>query len=385
MNRTNEYLMRICKEFFNVDKIRDIKELNGGNINETYLVIFDNCRYVLQQLNGHVFYSPQGVMNNTRLILDHIRNKMIYEGEDPANCLTLIQTKLGQDIAIVDDEYWRVTKYIANGVSYEKVKSPDHFYECGRGVGIFQKQLSDFHTRLLDDSIRHFHDTPYRYERFKETLKINKFNRVELCTEEINQIKKYSKEFKIITEKINDKEIPRRVTHNDTKSSNIMLDKDTGKYLSIIDLDTVMKGSVLYDYGDALRFGASTAKEDEIDLSKVGVDLDLVKAFTEGFLLEIKPKEHQHSEKDITPMEISLLYQGFKTMTVELAMRFLADYLEGDHYFRTDKKRPNHNLERARNQLRLAKEIEKNEKNIKKIINEILIKLDYDKTYLINI
>lgn len=385
MSRTNEYLMKVCKEFFNVDKIRDIKELSGGNINETYLVTFDNCRYVLQQLNSHVFYSPQGVMNNTRLILDHISKKMIYEGEDPANSLILVQTRYGQDIAIIDDEYWRVTKYINNAISYERIESTDHFYECGRGVGIFQNLLSDFHTRLLDDSIRHFHDTPYRYERFKETLKINKFDRVELCKEEIKQIKKYSKDFKIITEKIINKEIPRRVTHNDTKSSNIMLDKDTGKYLTIIDLDTVMKGSILYDYGDALRFGASTAKEDETDLTKVGVNLDLVRAFTEGFLLEMKPAKNKYSKKDITPIEISLLYQGFRIMTIELAMRFLADYLEGDHYFRVDKKRPNHNLERARNQLQLVKEIEKNEKNIKELINEILIKLGYDKSYLITI
>lgn len=384
MRRTKEYLLRVCKEFFNTDNILNIKEITGGHINETYEIQFKECRYVLQQLNGHVFYSPQGVMNNTRLILDHIKKKLIYEGLNPNNSLTLIKTKYDQDIAIVDDEYWRVTEYIENGISYENIESPKHFYECGRGVGKFQNVLSDFHTRLLDDSIRHFHDTPWRFERFEESKKVNKLDRVSTCKKEIRTIEKYSKIFDTITSKIKRGEIPRRVTHNDTKSSNIMLDKNTGKFLTIIDLDTVMKGSLLYDYGDALRFGASTAKEDEIDLSKVKVDLKLVEAFTEGFLEELKPNSTD-SFKSITPLEVKLFYDGFKIITLECAMRFLMDYIEGDHYFRIDSNRPTHNLERARTQLALVKEIEKNEIKIKKIINSILKKLKYDDSYLVNI
>ena len=174
MRRTEEYILKVCKEFFNIDNIIGIKEITGGHINETYEIEFKECRYVLQQLNGHVFYSPQGVINNTRLIIDHIRKKLIYNGHNPRNCLTLVKTKYDQDIAIIDDEYWRVTEYIENGISYDHIESPFHFYECGRGIGKFQNMLSDFHTRLLDDSIRHFHDTPWRYERFKEALKVNK-------------------------------------------------------------------------------------------------------------------------------------------------------------------------------------------------------------------
>lgn len=385
MRRTEEYILKVCKEFFNIENIIGIKEITGGHINETYEIEFKECRYVLQQLNGHVFYSPQGVMNNTRLILDHIRKKLIYNGHNSRNCLTLVKTKYDQDIAIVDDEYWRVTEYIENGISYEHIESPIHFYECGRGVGKFQNMLSDFHTRLLDDSIRHFHDTPWRYERFKEAIKVNKFDRVSNCKKEIRQIASYSKDFDIITSKIINGDIPRRVTHNDTKSSNIMLDKNTGKFLTIIDLDTVMKGSLLYDYGDALRFGASCAKEDETDLKKVGVNLKLVEAFTEGFLEELKPRENVDCYKPITPLEVLLFYQGFRIITIECAMRFLMDYIEGDHYFRIDKTRPEHNLERARNQLKLAKEIEKNEMKIKKIINKLLIKLHYDNSYLIKL
>ncbi len=167
--------------------------------------------------------------------------------------------------------------------------------------------------------------------------------------------------------------------------NNIMLDQNTGKFLTIIDLDTVMKGSLLYDYGDALRFGASYAKEDETDLKKVGVNLKLVEAFTEGFLEELKPRDNVNCYKPITPLEVLLFYQGFRIITIECAMRFLMDYIEGDHYFRIDKSRPEHNLERARNQLKLAKEIEKNEMKIKRIINKLLIKLHYDNAYLIKL
>lgn len=387
MRRSIEYIKKVCKEFFNVDNIIDIKELTGGHINETYEICFEKCRYVLQQLNSYVYYSPQGVMNNTRLIIDHITKKVIYEGKDPRrSVLTLIKTRYDQDIAIVDDEYWRCTEFIEDGIGYDKVPNADVFYQIGRAVGNFQELLSDFHTRILDDTIKHFHDTPYRYNYFLRKIKLDECNRVKECKKEIKFVKDRAKVMDTITSRLEQRIIPRRVTHNDTKSSNVMLDKKTGEFLCLIDLDTVMKGSLLYDYGDALRFGASTALEDEVDLSKVGIDLDLFRAFTEGFLLEMKPKENEENPiKQISKEEIRLLYEGYHIITLELAMRFLTDYLQGDRYFRIDPTRPKHNLERARNQFKLVYEIEKNEKVLKQIINEILIKLDYDKDNLIEI
>ncbi len=386
MARSKEYLMRVCKEFFNVEKIIEIRELGGGHINETYEVIFKDYRYVLQQLNSVVFFSPLGVMNNIRLVTDHIKKKVVYEGKNPKRAvLTLIKTRFDQDIAIVDNEYWRCVEYIDGGVGYDLVPDAKTFYEVGRAVGNFQNLLSDFHTRLIDDPIKNFHDTPKRYENFLKVIKVDEFSRVSECEEEINYIKQRKSTLNVITSKLEDKSIPRRVTHNDTKSSNVMIDEKTGEYLCLIDFDTVMKGSLVYDYGDALRFGASTALEDETDLNKVGINFEYFEAFTEGFLLEMKPDitSGKVYEKPISKEEINLLYEGYYIITLELAMRFLEDYLMGDIYFRIKEGRPKHNLERARNQLKLVNEIEKNEKKLKDIINSCLIKLGYEEDNLI--
>ena len=386
MARSKEYLMRVCKEFFNVEKIVEIRELSGGHINETYEVIFKDYRYVLQQLNSVVFFSPLGVMNNIRLVTDHIKKKVVYEGKNPKrSVLTLIKTRYDQDIAIVDNEYWRCVEYIDGGVGYDLVPDAKTFYEVGRAVGNFQNLLSDFHTRLIDDPIKNFHDTPKRYENFLRVIKVDEFNRVSECENEINYIKQRKSSLNVITSKLEDKSIPRRVTHNDTKSSNVMIDKKSGEYLCLIDFDTVMKGSLVYDYGDALRFGASTALEDETDLNKVGINFEYFEAFTEGFLLEMKPDSTSGKvyEKPISKEEINLLYEGYYIITLELAMRFLEDYLMGDIYFRIKEGRPKHNLERARNQLKLVNEIEKNEKKLKDIINSCFIKLGYEEDNLI--
>lgn len=388
MRRSIEYLYRVCKEYFNTENIESIREMTGGHINETYEVCFKDYRYVLQQINANVFYSPIGVMNNIRLITDHIRKKIVYAGKNPnRSVLTLIKTRYDQDLAIVDDEYWRCMEFIEGGVGYNKVPNADVFYQIGRGVGNFQDLLSDFHTRLLDDPIKNFHNTPRRYVHLTRAIKLDEYDRVKECKKEINFIKKRKDGLDIITSKIENGTIPRRVTHNDTKSSNIMLDEKTGEFLCLIDFDTVMKGSLLYDYGDALRFGASTAEEDETNLDIVCIDLELFEAFTKGFLLELKPSinDIKTLNKSITKEEIELLYEGFRIITFELGMRFLTDYLSGDKYFRTNKDRPRHNLERAKNQLKLVKEIEDNEVNIKQIINKLLIELQYEEEYLINI
>ena len=385
MNRSKEYLMRVCKEFFNTNNIVDIREMSGGHINETYEIVFKEYRYILQQLNAKVFYSPLGVMNNIRLVTDHIKKKVVYEGKNPKRAvLTLIKTRFDQDIAIVDDEYWRCVEYIEDGIGYELVPNEKVFYEVGRAVGNFQNLLSDFHTRLLDDPIKNFHDTPKRYKGFIKTVKFDEFNRVCECQEEIDYIISRENTLSKITDSLENKLIPRRVTHNDTKCSNVMIDANTGEYLCLIDFDTVMKGSLVYDYGDALRFGASTALEDETNLEKVGINFDYFTAFTEGFLLELNPNNNV-SQKAISKEEIKLLYDGYYIITLELAMRFLEDYLLGDKYFRIKENRPKHNLERARNQLKLVSEIEQNEKKLKEIINQILLKLGYDNENLIEI
>ena len=388
MARSKKELMRVCKEFFNVNNIVEIRELGGGHINETYEIIFKDYKYILQQLNAKVFYSPLGVANNIRLITEHIKKKVRYEGKNPKRAvLSLVKTRYDQDIAIVDEEYWRCFEFIDGGKAYDLVPSAEVFYEVGRAIGNFQRLLSDFHTRLLDDPIKNFHDTPKRYKGFLRVIKIDEYNRVSECQEEIKFIQEREQILDKITKSLEEKNIPRRVTHNDTKCSNVMIDEETGEYLCLIDFDTVMKGSLVYDYGDALRFGASTALEDEIDLTKVGINLDYFRAFTEGFLIEMKPDDNNvsQSNKPICKEEINLLYEGYHIITLELAMRFLQDYIIGDKYFRTKSDRPKHNLERARNQIKLVQEIEKNEKRIKEIINECLAKLGYNKDNFIEI
>lgn len=388
MARSKEYLMRVCKEFFNTNNIVEIRELGGGHINETYEVLFKDYRYVLQQLNAKVFYSPLGVMSNIRLITDHIKKKVVYEGKNPKrSVLTLIKTRYDQDIAIVDDEYWRCVEYIDGGIGYDLVPNAEVFYEVGRAVGNFQNLLSDFHTRILDDPIKNFHDTPKRYKNFIRVVKVDEHGRANECQEEIKFITDRESTLNVITSSLENHIIPRRVTHNDTKCSNVMIDEKTGEYLCLIDFDTVMKGSLVYDYGDALRFGASTALEDETDLTKVGINFDYFKAFTEGFLLEMKPTEENSNQvlKPINREEINLLYEGYRIITLELAMRFLQDYIIGDKYFRVKEGRPKHNLERARNQIKLVQEIEKNEKKLKEIINECLSKLGYSEDNFIEV
>ena len=367
--RSTASLFRVLKEFFDVDNILDISEIKTGHINSTYLVEFPDCRYILQLLNVNVFQSPFGVMNNVNLVTDHIKKRVIYEGRNlQKSVLNFVKTRYGQTLAIVDDEYWRCMEFVEGGKTYERIENEALFEEAGKAVGDFQYLLHDFHTRLLDDTIKHFHDTSYRYERFKELLKENQNNpRVEECKKEINFIKKHKGIMDYITSRIGSKEFPRRVCHNDTKMSNIMIDENTGKFMCLIDLDTVMKGSLLYDYGDALRMGASTAAEDDPDLSHVGINLRLIDAFTRGFLYETRPR---NNTVYITETEINSLYYGYLIITLELGMRFLHDYIDNDRYFKIDTNRPKHNLERARNQLKLVEEIEKYKDDIENIIKE---------------
>lgn len=367
----------VLKEYFNVNNIIDIVPYGNGHINRTYVVIFPTCRYLLQKINDNVFINPFAVMHNIELITNYVRKNIIYEGKDPRSCvLTIILNKHDQNMTFVDDEYWRCMRFIEEGETYDQTTDVNIFEEAGRAVGEFQKNLSNFRTRLLVDTIKHFHDTPYRYQTFLDIIKIDRCNRVKDCEKEISFVNNHAHQLNLITSLLEEKKIPRRVTHNDTKLNNIMISKTTGKALGLIDLDTVMKGSLLYDYGDALRIGASTAAEDEVDLSKVSIDFDLFEAFTKGYLSEVKDI--------IVDEEIKHLVDGFFMMTFEVGMRFLTDYIDGDRYFVLSEeikaKRPLLNLERAQNQFKLALEIEQNHDKLTTIVNKILKEQNYNIT-----
>ena len=367
-----EELRKVASEFVNVDKIVDIQELNGGHINSTYLVKMPEALYILQRINNFVFPSPFGVMHNITAVTEYIRKKVVYEGKDPNRAvLNVIKSRYDQDIVIRNDNYWRCLQYIDGATAYQNVKSPEMFAEIGRAIGEFQCMLTGFHTRVLDETIIHFHDTPYRYRHFLDDIKIDRVDRVSECKKEIKMIRERSKEMDWITKRIDEKIIPRRVTHNDTKPSNVLIDDKTGKAICLIDLDTVMRGSLLYDFGDAIRIGACEAEEDEVDLSKVKIRLDYFEAFTRAFLKEVKNL--------ITPEEVRGLYKCCQIIALEIAMRFLDDYINGDEYFKIS--HPKHNLERARCQLQFVKELEKNEENIKEIIRKIIAELEFGPEY----
>lgn len=370
----DQNILKVVKEYFNPAKVLNIKRFGSGHINDTYIVEFKEIKYILQKINDYVFQSPIGVMYNVELITEYIRNRVIYEGENYRNAtLTLVRSKLNQNFVIVNDEYWRCYTWI-DGKTYETTSDPEVFYEAGKAVGKFQHLLEGFHTRCLTDNIKNFHNTPYRYETFRDVVKIDDLDRANECKKEIEFIKKRASKMSVITDALAEKRIPRRVVHNDTKLNNIIFSKDSKEALCLIDLDTAMKGSLVYDYGDALRLGASTAAEDEVDLSKVNINMDLVRAFTKGFLETIK----EVIEKE----EVKLLIPGYYIMTLELGMRFLTDYLDGDQYFALNnyqkRTRPKINLERARNQLKLVEEIEKHYDELENIIKETLNELGYE-------
>lgn len=364
----------VLSEYFKLENIIDVYPYGNGHINHTYLVEFPTCKYIIQKINDDVFTNPFAVMNNIELVTSLIRKNVIYNGQDARTCvLTTILTKYGQTMAIVNDEYWRCTRFIEEGITYDYTDNPEIFEEAGRAVGLFQRHLDTFQARLLVDTIKNFHNTPNRYNTFLDTIKIDRVDRVKECLNEIDFVNERKNKIDIITKLLHERKIPRRVTHNDTKLNNIMIDKVTNKALGLIDLDTVMKGSLLYDYGDALRCGASTAEEDDVNLENVKVNMEFFKVFTRGYLSEVKGI--------IVDEEIKKLVYSFFLMCFEVGMRFLTDYIDGDRYFKLNheqkQKRPKINLERARNQLKLAYEVENNYQQLTTIVNEVLSQLGY--------
>lgn len=329
-------------------------ELQSGNINNTYHLEYreDDVthHYTLQHINGYVFKDPEGVMNNIEKVTNHLKLSLINDGIDyNRRVLELIPTNRGE-VMFRDrsGDYWRVYRFIENATAHDIVSTPDLFYEAGRGFGEFQKRLIDFPIDRLTDTIPNFHNTTRRFCAFVESTTEDRAGRVQDLEDEIEFFFARRRMMNEIVKRLRTGELSLRVTHNDTKMNNVMIDDTTGKALCVIDLDTVMPGSSLYDFGDAIRFGASTAAEDEPDVSKISLDMDKFKAFTRGFLEE--------TNGFLPKAELRLLPLGVKVLTCELAMRFLTDYMDGDLYFKV--KSPYHNLVRAHAQMKLLTDIE---------------------------
>ena len=336
-------------------EVQSIAPYGEGHINSTFLVKTSAKNYILQKINTVVFKKPENVMNNIVLVTEFI-------AKSGKMSLTVVKTKTGEPMYKNEDGCYRVYDFIEDSVTYQKAESIEIFKNAGYAFGEFQNALSKFDASLLFETIERFHDTPKRFNDFKMALENNKSGRKDTCEAEINFVLEREDTYGEIVKALAEKRIPLRVTHNDTKLNNILMDGETKMGKAVIDLDTVMPGSMLYDFGDSIRFGASTAPEDEKDLSKVNFDINLFRAYAEGFLGAVKDS--------ITEEEAKLVSYSAYLMTMECGMRFLADYLDGDTYFAT--KYPEHNLVRCRTQFKLAKEMQAQMGEMNKIVAEIL-------------
>lgn len=326
-----------------------------GHINSTYLVVYNNKgqqkRYIVQKINTKLFNNVDNLMSNIAKVCDFNRERIIKNGGNPdRESLTIIRTKDGKPYYKTEDnEYYRVYIFIEDTVAYQVVKEPKDFYYSAVAFGNFANLLSEFDASSLYEIIPNFHNTAKRFSDFKEAVKKDAFNRVKDCQKEIDFIMEREHYYNKIVDLLNSGEMPTRVTHNDTKLNNVLLDSKTGEPVCVIDLDTIMPGSLCYDFGDSIRFGCNPCSEDEKDLSKVNFSFDLYKIYLEGYMSTVKDS--------ITQIEKDNLALGAIMMTIECGMRFLADYLSGDTYFKTH--REGQNLDRARTQLKLVSDMEK--------------------------
>lgn len=315
-----------------------------GHINETYLVhTASGKRYILQKINHHIFKDVPGLMENIAAVTGFLRNRET----DPRRVLTLVPTAGGESYLQLEGGYWRVYDFVEGSICLQAPESKEDFYQSAVAFGAFQQQLQDFPAYTLHETLPNFHNTADRYRIFREVLTADPMGRAKDVQPEIEFALAREQEAATLVRMLENGQLPLRVTHNDTKLNNVMLDAATRTPLCVIDLDTVMPGLSAYDFGDSIRFGAATAAEDETDLSKMEMDLSLFRTFTEGFVSACS---------DLTAMEKRMLPMGAKLMTLECGVRFLTDYLDGDHYFATH--RPGHNLDRCRTQFKLVADME---------------------------
>ncbi len=326
----------------------------SGHINDTYCLTCRTAmgerRYTLQKMNREIFTSPADVMENIEGITAWLRSKILSAGGDVfRETLNIVPTRDDQSFyTSPDQEVWRVFLFIEGASSYDIVKKKEDFYQCALAFGKFSQMLADYPADTLHETIPNFHNTPDRLDKFERAAEKNSCGRAKNVSKEIAFVREHGGLAHALSDRLSDGRLPLRVTHNDTKLNNVMIDDQTGRAICVIDLDTVMPGLTAHDFGDAIRFGASTAEEDERDLDKVHFSTDLYETYVRGYM--------ESCGKSLTGEEIDCLPAGAMVMTYECGMRFLTDYLEGDHYFKIS--RPGHNLDRARTQFKLVAEME---------------------------
>ncbi len=357
----NGHLEEILSTFeLPVHKDVEVKKFGNGHIHKTYSLYIGSEGFVLQQVNTVAFNSPKKLMENITAVCEYLKKKIIESGGDATReTRNVVYTHDGRSYHTTSDgAVYRIFTMVEDVVCYEAVDNTELFHRCGEAFGLFQKQLADFPASTLHDTIENFHNTPIRFENFEKAVEQDPLGRVAGAKREIEFIKQRKDICGYITERLADGRIPLKVTHNDTKLNNVLFDAKTDEAVCIIDLDTIMPGSLLYDFGDSIRFGASSAAEDETDLDKVYLRTDFYKAYLDGFLSQLNDT--------ITDEEIKGLYYGALLMTFEVGMRFLTDYILGDVYFHTAY--PEHNLHRSRTQLKLIEEMENKKEELLKFV-----------------
>ena len=335
-------------------ELKECIRYGSGHINDTYRLTYETPqgtkRYILQRMSTSIFKKPLELMENVSGVTAWLRKKIIENGGDPEReTLTLVKSNDGLPYFVDSTgEYWRVYLFIEGATCYDAVKDDNDFYQSAVAFGHFQRLLADYPAETLHETIKDFHNTPDRLEKFKKAVAEDICGRAAFVQKEIDFILEREELTHALYDLQLDGRLPLRVTHNDTKLNNIMIDDETGKAICVIDLDTVMPGLTANDFGDSIRFGASTALEDEQDLSKVSCDLHLFDVYARGFI--------EGCGGALTDLEIDMLPMGAILMTFENGIRFLTDHLEGDHYFHIH--REGHNLDRCRTQLTLVKDMQ---------------------------
>lgn len=358
----------VLEQFNFKGELKKCEIFGSGHINTTYLAEYNDNgkerKYVVQKINLNVFKDIEHLMDNIFSVTSYLRKEIKKNGGDEnRETLHFIKTKSGDKFyRNSSGDCYRAYVYVSDSVSYNSVDSPELFAQSGVAFGKFQRLLSDFPADTLYETIPNFHNTQFRYENeFLPAVNADTAGRVNECPEEIEFVNSRKEYCPRLVSLINESKLPLRVTHNDTKLNNVMFDAFSEKAVCVIDLDTVMPGLALYDFGDSIRFGANTAAEDEPDLDKVSIDLDYFKAYAQGFLSE--------AGESLTQCEKDNLAFSALLMTFECGMRFLTDYLNGDIYFKTAY--PEHNLVRARNQFALVADMEKHMAEMENIITSL--------------
>ena len=336
----------------------------SGHINDTYAAAFEengrSVRYIMQRINHNIFRNPPQVMDNIARVTTHQARKLAAEGNtDPRRCLKVVPARTGLPYA-VDSEgnYWRVYHFIEGARTYDTIETPKQAFEAARAFGTFQRQVTDLPGERLVETIPNFHHTPKRFEALVKAIEADTHNRAASVKKEIDFILARESVTRVLIDLQEAGKIPERITHNDTKLNNVMLDDETQEGICVIDLDTVMPGLALYDFGDMVRTATSPRPEDELDLSLIVMQMPMFRALVDGYLTSahefLNPVEREH-----------LAFSG-KLITLEIGIRFLTDYLQGDVYFKI--KREHHNLDRCRTQLKLVSSIEENEEAMNEVV-----------------